>query len=451
MKPSSQLSLKTTSAGPKFKDNSVFLLNLGCSKNQVDSENILGELNSAGFQRVLDPKEARLLIVNTCGFIQDAKEESIAEVLSLATHKNKDQKLVVAGCLSERYRAELIKELPEVDAFYGVYKPGEIAQVEAGWMPTNCDTVQPRSFLHTQEKHHAYLKIAEGCNRVCGFCAIPGMRGKQKSRGLPDIIRECQSLQKAGVLEVSLIAQDLTFYGREKKGAPVLSDLLKTLLAETDIPWFRLMYAYPAYIDDALLDILSQNNRLCKYLDMPIQHSHTDVLQRMRRGHTEKSLRSILGRIKEAVPQIALRTTVLVGYPGETEAEFKHLLNFVEEQKFDRLGGFTYSDEEGTYAFDELKAKRVSQKTSRKRLDELMALQQSISYEKNQAYKGQTLKVLVDQAAPQGEAFDFLGRSEKDAPEVDNSILIQGDCAVGTFVDVTITEAHEFDLLGHIA
>lgn len=432
------------------KQPKVYILNMGCSKNQVDSENILGELNSAGYTREALPENAELLLINTCGFIQDAKEESIREILQLAKIKKENQRLVVAGCLSQRYREELQKEMPEVDAFYGVFKPGEIASAEAGWKPAKCDEVQPRTFLQSQGSHHAYLKIAEGCNRICGFCAIPSMRGLQVSKPIAELVRECQKLQTAGIMEVSLVAQDLTYYGREKKGAPVLTDLLKVLLAETDIPWFRLMYAYPAYIDHNLLDLFAQNDRLCKYLDMPIQHSHTSVLQRMRRGHTEKGLREMIGNIRSAVPDIALRTTVLVGYPGETEDEFKHLLDFVGEHKFDRLGGFTYSDEDGTYAFDELKARRVPPRTIQKRLGQLMELQQQISYEKNQDREGQIFRVIVDSAAEQGEAFDFVGRSQWDAPEVDNSVLIRGQCAVGSFVDVKIEEAHEFDLVGRV-
>jgi ribosomal protein S12 methylthiotransferase len=434
---------------------SVHLVNMGCSKNQVDSENLLGEFQQAGYQIESSKEEASVVLINTCGFIEAAKEESIQEILDAVREKSPEQKVLVAGCLSQRYMEELKQEIPEADGFFGTYKPGEIIQSIPPIITrhSDCDTGPTSSSRVFLEKapHHAYLKIAEGCNRVCGFCAIPDMRGKQNSRSIQDIVQEAQDLQSKGVLEISLIAQDLTFFGREKSSGENLTELLKALVSDTDLPWIRLMYAYPAFLEDELLSTIAQNSRICNYMDIPVQHSSSSILKAMRRGYTGKQLRDIIGRLKSTVPNVALRSTVLVGYPGETEEDFEDLAQFVEDTKFHRLGGFTYSDEDGTYACDDLKAPRVSEEVIEERLSYLMAMQQDISLEHNQNKVGETVRVLIDEKANGEEGFDYIGRTEADAPEVDNSVLIHGEGAVpGTFRDVLIEEAYEFDIEGKL-
>src|SRR5690606_8816667 len=400
------------------RDRKVRIVNLGCSKNQVDSENILGEFGRAGFALAADGDRSAVTVINTCGFIEAAKEESINEVLAALDHRAEGEKVVVAGCLSQRYLDELHKEIPEADLLVGTYKPGEIIERLGltSTLPSDCAVgAGPRSLMG-EEPHHAFLKIAEGCNRVCGFCAIPGMRGKQKSRAIADIVAEAQQLESWGIKEVSLIAQDLTYFGREKNGTENLEDLLRALIRETDIPWFRMMYAYPAFLTEGLLDVMATEKRGCKYLDMPIQHASDRMLKAMRRNYSAESLRTQLADLRASVPGIALRTTVVLGYPGETEEDVEELLDLVEETRFRHLGGFTYSDEEGTHAFD-LKPK-VPQDVMEARLGRVMDLQREIAAEDNQARVGQTVEVIVD-AVAEGETHHFVGRTEGDAPEVD--------------------------------
>lgn len=425
----------------------LYTVNLGCSKNQVDAEAIRGEFSSAGYSMCESAEDASVILINTCGFIGDAKEESIDEITAQLEHRKSGQRVVVAGCLSQRYKDELQQELPEVDVFAGTFKQGEILKAlgEEG----SCDHL-PRRVLLGEEPYHAFLKIAEGCNRTCAFCAIPGIRGKQISFTPKELILQAQNLQEQGIQEISLIAQDLTFYGREKGGpGSTLTTLLKTLLSETDIPWFRLMYAYPAFVDDELLGLIAAEERICSYLDMPIQHASDQVLQWMRRGHTGHSLRSLLRKIRSQVPDIALRTTVLTGFPGETEDDFRQLLDLMEEIRFERLGGFAYSPEENTPAesLDKLlKLPRVDEETARNRLGQVMELQQMISLDRNQSLIGKTMKVLIDQVAEESE-YHFFARSQWDAPEIDNMIRIQdGDADPGTFRNVQIVDAFEYDL-----
>ncbi len=429
---------------------SVRLLNLGCSKNQVDSENILGDFVSSGYVAT-NKKEADVVVINTCGFIGPAKEESINEILEAVSERTEGQKIIVSGCLSQRYKEDLKKEIPEVDFFYGTYKSGEIAKDHVLELKDKNECqVGPLSRIFLEEKpHHAYLKIAEGCNRVCGFCAIPGMRGKQDSRGIADIVQEAKELQKKGIVEISLIAQDLTFFGREKKSEENLELLLRELVAQTDIPWIRLMYGYPAYLDSGLLDYISKEPRICNYLDMPIQHSSSTLLKTMKRGYTGEILEKIVKSIRTTNPELTLRTTVLVGYPGETEADFQHLLKFIQENPFERLGGFAYSEEEGTYAGDELKKENIEESVIQERLSQLMAVQQEISYDLNQRQIGKELKVIIDSYAEEDSEYSYIGRTEGDAPEIDNTVFIKGNEAViGTFRTVKIENAWEFDLEG---
>ena len=396
----------------------------------------------------------QVTVINTCGFIEAAKEESIQEILAAVGNKGKGEKLVVAGCLSQRYGDELRRDIPEVDLYMGTYKPGELLE-RLGLnsnLPSDCKVgAGPRSLMG-DEPHHAFLKIAEGCNRICGFCAIPGMRGKQRSRSIADIVEEAQQLQEWGIKEVSLIAQDLTYFGREQDGKESLEQLLQALIRHTDIPWFRMMYAYPAFITDGLVDIMATEKRICKYLDIPVQHSSANMLKAMRRNYTSDELRGVMSKLRNAIPGIALRTTALLGYPGETEADVEDLLGFIEEVRFRHVGCFAYSDEDGTFAFD-LKPK-VPQRVAEARLDRIMTLQSQISLEENEMRIGETVEVIID-AVAEGEDYHFTGRTQGDAPEVDNRVLIFGsegimDADLGTFRKVLVTDAREYDLEGKL-
>lgn len=429
----------------------VHVLNLGCSKNQVDSEAILGEFSQAGLQYSEDSLDSDVVVVNTCGFIEDAKQESVDEILGLIENKQPHQKLVVAGCLSQRYLEDLKGEFPEVDLMVGTYKPSQIVE-SLGLLraPDNCNTTEitKSRILLGEEPVHAYLKIAEGCNRTCSFCAIPGMRGKQVSKSVKNIIEEAQALQEQGIQEISLIAQDLTFYGREKNGpGSNLTELLQALISETDIPWIRMMYGYPAFINDDLIDMMANEKRICSYLDMPIQHASNNMLKRMRRGHTEESLRKLLLKLRSNVPDIALRTTLLLGFPGETEEDVKTLINLMDEIKFDRLGCFPYSDEEGTHAFDAFpKSDHLSEEVIQDRISRVMTRQADISLERNESLIGKELEVLIDSEA-EGSDYHFFARTQWDAPEVDNRVcILEGSATPGSFRKVQILSASEYDL-----
>jgi ribosomal protein S12 methylthiotransferase len=430
-----------------MKAPSIHVVNLGCSKNLVDTERVYGDFLTAGFRMSEFPEQASMVVVNTCGFIEAAKEESINEILARIAERPKGQKVVVAGCLSQRYMGDLKKEIPEVDLWAGTYQPGQLVQMvkESGWgLQPECasETRIPR--LLTTSNHFAYLKISEGCDRVCSFCAIPGMRGKHESRTPDEVVQEIRELHASGVQEAILIAQDLTYWGKDLGKGNSLATLLKRVLDETDIPWIRLTYAYPQFIDDALLDILANSGRVCKYLDMPLQHGSERMLKAMRRGHTRAGLRELLGRLRGAVPDIALRTTFLLGFPGETEGDFEELMELVEETRFDRLGGFTFSPEEGTHSME--LTGTVDPEVAQDRLARLMRRQSEISLELNEAKVGRTLRVLVDGVA-EGQSHRFDARTEFDAPEVDNSVqIVDGDCEPGKFAQVRIVGATEYDL-----
>ena len=430
----------------------VRLLNLGCSKNQVDSESILGEFGRAGFVLAQDDgAKPAITVINTCGFIEAAKEESIQEILAAVGNKGKNEKLVVAGCLAQRYMEDLKKDIPEVDLFIGTYKPGEMLERLGlnSSLPSDCKVGAGPRALMGEEKHHAFLKIAEGCNRICGFCAIPGMRGKQKSRSIADIVEEAQQLQAWGIQEISLIAQDLTYFGREKDGKESLEQLLHALIKHTDIPWIRMMYGYPAFLTDGLIDVMATEKRICKYMDIPIQHASGPMLKAMRRNYTAEQLREGLLRMRNAIPGLALRTTALLGYPGETEKDVDDLIAFLEEMRFRHLGCFSYSDEEGTHAFD-LQPK-VPQEEIEARVDRVMTLQRQISLEENEKRIGETVTVMIDSVA-EGADHHWNGRTEGDAPEVDNTVMIfagegADNAEPGTFRKVLITDGSEYDLL----
>lgn len=440
------MAIKKSAKSALFTPRSVHPLSLGCAKNQVDLERMLGEFRQAGFDVKADPATSEYLLVNTCGFIDSAKEESIDTILGLTQIRRPGQKILVAGCLSERYGKDLKGEMPEVDLWTGTYKPGKILEVVGEHdVASICQREPQRRIMLGNTPHHAYLKIAEGCNRNCSFCAIPGIRGKQKSFDIPELVAEAQYLSQHGVREISLIAQDLTFYGRESGGPGTnLETLVRALVSDTDLHWIRLMYAYPEFVDDSLLKLMADNPRICNYLDMPIQHGSDAVLQRMRRKTRGKELRKLLLRMREMVPGISLRTTVLVGFPGETEAEFEELMNLAAEIKFERLGGFTFSDEEGTHAAT--LGPKVDPDVARERLDRLLAQQSEISLERNQSLIGQELEVVLDEVAEESE-FHFYGRTQWDALEVDNTVrILEGNGEVGEFRKARIVDASEFDL-----
>ena len=430
-----------------MKAPSIHVVNLGCSKNLVDTERLYGDFVTAGFRAAEFPEQASLVVVNTCGFIEAAKEESVNEILARVADRTKGQKILVAGCLSQRYLEDLRSEIPEVDLWTGTYKPGELVEkvLAANWgLQPECssDVRVPR--VLSGDRHFAYVKVSEGCDRVCSFCAIPGMRGKHVSHTPMEVVGEIRNLTSQGVREAVLIAQDLTYWGKDLGVGNSLAGLLKRILSETDIEWIRLTYAYPQFVDDDLLELMATSGRICRYLDMPLQHGSERMLKAMRRGHTRASLRELLGRIRTGVPGIALRTTFLLGFPGETEEDVSELMELVEETRFDRLGGFTYSPEEGTHGFDLPDA--VDPEEAQDRLSRLMRRQSEISLELNEARIGSVLKVLVEGVA-EGQSHRFDARTEFDAPEVDNSVqILDGDAEPGTFANVRVVGATEYDL-----
>lgn len=424
------------------KNKSVNLITLGCSKNLVDSEQLAGYLSSAGFDVKHDYGDfSDIAIINTCGFIHDAREESIDTILDFVRAKtgNKLEKLIVMGCLSQRYAEELNKEIPEVDAFYGVE---DIPRIVNDLSEDPKKTLVGERRLSTPS-HYAYLKIAEGCNRKCSFCAIPMIRGRHRSRSVEDIVNEARKLGEKGVKELILISQDLSYYGYDLNKTYQLARLLEQL-AETDkLEWIRLQYLYPAAFPLDILKIMQENDRICKYIDIPIQHISDKILRSMRRGFSKKETTQLLNRIRKEVPDAAIRTTLITGYPGETEGDFQELLDFVRDFRFERLGAFTYSEEEGTTAAG--LEDNVPQTVKQERLDQLMQLQENISFENNQSLIGKKLKVLIDRL---DEEF-YIGRTQYDSPDVDNEILIprqNGMLQTGHFYELIATQAHPYDL-----
>lgn len=429
---------------------SINIVTLGCSKNLVDSEVLYTQLKGNGLEVTHEAKKdtASIVVVNTCGFIDNAKQESIDTILRYVDAKEagKIDKLYVTGCLSHRYKDDLEKEIPLVDAFFGTNElPRLLKALKADYKH---ELVGER-FL-TTPAHFAYLKIAEGCDRPCSFCAIPIMRGKHVSRNMDELVLEANSLAKKGTKELILIAQDLTFYGLDLKGGQTggrkLKELLERLSDVNGIEWIRLQYAYPAGFPLEILDTMAERENICRYLDMPLQSGSDAMLKHMRRGITREKTEALIETIREKVPGIALRTTLISGYPGETEADFEETYSFVERMRFDRLGIFNYSHEENTHAYSV--EDNVPEDVKQERSDEIMALQQTISEELNQAKVGQTVKVLVDRK----ESGYFVGRTEFDSPEVDNEVLIPAEqyARMGGFVQVKINKAEEFDLYGDI-
>jgi ribosomal protein S12 methylthiotransferase len=429
-----------------MKNQKINVVTLGCSKNLVDSEVLLNQLSMDGFEVVHDSNDqSDIVVINTCGFIHDAKEESVNTILSFVEAKGRGdiERLYVMGCLSERYKTDLEKEVPEVDRFFGKFDMRAIvSELKATYRP---EFIYERKI--TTPSHFAYLKISEGCNRVCAFCAIPGMTGKHKSKSMDDLVKEAKYLAKSGVKEILLIAQDLSYYGIDLYGKGMLAELIQKIAEIDGIEWIRLHYLYPTKFPMDILPLFKTVPKLCKYIDIPLQHSSNNVLKHMLRHVTTEETEALLQKIKEAVPGIAIRTTMLVGHPGETEEDFEQLKSFVSKHRFDRLGAFTYSHEEGTYGYQKYKD-IIPEKVKNDRQEELMNVQQIISSQLNAEKVGQTLKVIIDRE----DAEFFVGRTEFDSPEVDGEVLISKEISLkkGQFCQVKITGAEEFDLYGKV-
>ena len=427
------------------KKDRVNIVTLGCSKNLVDSEVMLTQLRGNKIDAVHESREndANVVIVNTCGFIDNAKQESIDTILQFIDAKQAGaiDKLYVTGCLSQRYREDLEAEMPEVDAFFGTMElPLLLKRFKADYKH---ELVGER--ILTTSQHYAYMKIAEGCDRPCSFCAIPLMRGKHKSKPIEELVTEARNLAANGTRELLLIAQDSTYYGLDLYGKRTLAELMNRLADVEGIDWIRLHYAFPTGFPLDVLDVMRDRDNICNYLDMPLQHGSTRILKHMRRGTTREKQEALIQTIRETIPGIALRTTLIAGYPGETEEDFEEMMAFVERSRFERLGIFTYSHEEQTHAYNF--EDNVPDNIKQERANAIMDVQAGISYDINQSYIGKTLKVLVDRM----ESGKFIGRTEYDSPEVDNEVIISpGDLhlRIGDFVPVKINEATEFDLFG---
>ena len=431
-----------------LKKNKVNVVTMGCSKNLYDSEVMMAQLKANKFEVEHESKigDSSIVIINTCGFIENAKEESINTILDFVDAKKDGlvEKVYVSGCLSERYKDQLEEEIPDVDAYFGTKDlPNILRTLNADYKH---ELVGER--LLTTPNHYAYLKIAEGCDRPCSFCAIPLMRGKHRSTPIEDLVTNAKSLAKKGVKEIMLIAQDLTYYGLDLYKKRALAELLKELCKVDGIEWIRLHYAFPAGFPMDVIEVMKQEKKICNYLDIPLQHGSTKVLKAMRRGTTREKTTQLIHDIRSIIPNIAIRTTLIAGYPGESEEDFQEMYDWVEEMKFERLGIFTYSHEENTHAykFDD----DVPPKIKKERADSIMELQSGISYELNQKKVGKKYRVLIDRA----EDNFFIGRSEFDSPEVDNEVLIEKNsntyCRIGDYVDVKILKADHFDLYAEL-
>ena len=429
------------------KKNKVNVITMGCSKNLFDSEVMMAQLKANKFEVEHESQndDAEIVIINTCGFIDNAKEESVDTILRYAEAKKEGMvdKVYVTGCLSERYKDDLEKEIPEVDAYFGTRDlPRLLKTLKADY---KSELIGER--LLTTPSHYAYLKIAEGCDRPCSFCAIPLMRGKHISTPIEDLVEQVQGLAAKGVKEIVLIAQDLTYYGLDIYKERALARLLEALSAVDGIEWIRLHYAYPSGFPMDVLEVMATNPKVCNYLDIPLQHGSTKVLKEMRRGITREKTEELINTIREKVPGIAIRTTLIAGYPGETEDDFQEMYDWVERTRFDRLGIFSYSHEENTHAFNF--DDDVPDDVKQQRADQIMELQSGISYDLNQEKIGKTFKVLFDRV----EGRYFIGRTEFDSPDVDNEVLVKTDdtyIRIGDFADVLITSADHYDLYGEL-
>ena len=426
----------------------INIITLGCSKNTVDSEHLAAQLTAMDYKVVFDSDrtDADVVVINTCGFIGDAKQESIDTILRAAQLKEEGriEELFVVGCLSQRYADELRPELPEVDDFFGVNDwAGIVERLGAKYRKEN----ETKRELSTPS-HYAYLKISEGCNWMCGYCAIPLIRGRHKSVPMEDLIAEAEALAESGVRELMIIAQDTTYYGVDIYGERKLAELLERLCQIKKIEWIRLHYAYPTDFPDEVIEVMAREKKICKYLDIPFQHIADNQLTLMKRRHTKAEALALIEKLRRAIPDIALRTTLLVGYPGETEADFVELQEFVKATKFDRLGVFAYSEEEGTYSATRLKDD-VADEVKQERVDRIMRLQERVSLENNAKRIGQKMRVIIDRK----EGDFYIGRSEYDSPEVDQELIIDS-CGKrlmrGRFYDVLVTDCEDYDLYAKI-
>lgn len=431
-----------------MRKNRIDFVTMGCSKNLVDSERLMGQLEANGFHCVHDPEypQGEIAVINTCGFIGDAKEESIEMILRFAEAKKagKLRKLYVMGCLSQRYQGELEKEIPEVDKYFGKFNYRDLL-VELGKaeLPV-CDGQR----CLTTPSHYAYLKISEGCDRHCAYCAIPLMTGHHVSRPMDEILREVERLVAQGVKEFQVIAQELTYYGRDIDGQSHITELVNRMADIPGVEWIRLHYAYPNEFPLDLLDVIRERPNVCKYLDIALQHASDNMLNRMRRHVTKQETLDLLREIRSRVPGIHIRTTLMVGFPGETEKDFNELMQFVKDERFERMGAFAYSEEEGTYSARHYKDD-ISPEEKQRRLDKLMALQQTISAEVEAEKVGQVMRAIIDRK----EGDYYVGRTEYCSPEVDPEVLISSDkpLRIGNFYQVRITDSEEFDIYAELA
>lgn len=428
--------MRTKSTGKK----KINIITLGCSKNIYDSEVLMGQLKANG-KEVVHEEHGDVVVINTCGFIDNAKEESVNTILDYVQLKEegKVEKVFVTGCLSERYKPDLEREIPNVNQYFGTRDlPLLLKALGADYKH---ELVGER--LTTTPRHYAYLKISEGCDRPCSFCAIPLMRGGHVSTPIENLVKEAQNLAKNGTKELILIAQDLTYYGLDIYKKRALADLLKELVKVEGIEWIRLHYAFPSGFPEDVLDVILNEPKICKYIDIPLQHISTDILKSMRRGTTKEKTNVLLAKFREKVPGMAIRTTLIVGYPGETEEHFQEMKEWIREQRFDRMGCFAYSHEENTHAYNLVDD--VPEEVKNRRVEELMEIQSQISWELNQEKVGKQFRVLIDRK----EGNYFVGRTEFDSPDVDNEVLIPAHdvyLPIGEFVQVEIESAEEFDL-----
>ena len=433
----------------------INIITLGCSKNIVDSEHIAGHLRKAGFDLYFDRtrNDCDIVIVNTCGFIGDAKEESInvlLEQIAVKKRSRKQRRLIAVGCLIQRYEKELRQELPEIDAFYGVHQWGELVRS----LSAEYHDALEAERMQSTPRHYAYLKISEGCNRTCSYCAIPLIRGKHVSRPMEDILDEAKRMVADGVKEIIVIAQDTTYYGLDLYHRRALGELLNRLATESKAPWIRLHYTYPSSFPEDAIDAIARHPNICNYIDIPLQHINSRILNSMQRGIDREGTLQLLAKFRAKLPDAAIRTTLIVGYPGETEAEFEELKDFVRTARFDRMGCFAYSPEEGTPA--QCLGDPVPDDEKQRRVGELMALQEQISLEKNQARIGNIYRCIIDRC----EGDYLVGRTQYDSPEVDDEVLIPTETlsssqlnalSPGDFINIRITDATEHDLLGKLA
>jgi ribosomal protein S12 methylthiotransferase len=427
-----------------FNKNKINVVTLGCSKNLYDSEVLISQLK-ANNKNVVHEGDGNIVVINTCGFIDNAKQQSIDTILEYSDKKNQGQidKLYVTGCLSERYKDDLEKEIPDVDKYFGTTDlPHLLKHLRADY---KSELIGER-FLSTP-KNYAYLKISEGCDRKCSFCAIPLMRGKHKSRSMEDIVQEAKKMASQGVKELILIAQELTYYGLDLYKERSISKLLKKLCDLEGIEWVRLHYAYPSGFPNELIDTIKKEEKICNYLDIPLQHISDEILKSMRRGSTKLKTNNLITNLRKQIPEISIRTTLIVGYPGEKKTHFKELCDWVKEMKFERLGCFKYSHEENTHAYNLIDD--VTEDEKQRRLEKIMSIQKEISRELNQKKIGNEIKCLIDRF----ESGYYIGRSEYDSPDVDNNILIKSDnihLRIGEFYNVIIDDASDYDLFGSI-